>query len=60
MPEQACKNCRRLTQGQVCPVCKSPELTRSWKGVIVVFDPSSEIAKEAGVTAPGRYAIRVK
>jgi RNA polymerase subunit RPABC4/transcription elongation factor Spt4 len=41
-------------------MCKSSNVTTSWKGVLVVFDATSDIAKEAGITAPGKYAIRVK
>jgi len=47
-------------KGNLCPVCKSSSVTTSWKGVLVVFDANSEIAKEAGITAPGKYAVRVK
>jgi DNA-directed RNA polymerase subunit E" len=60
MAEKACKICRRLVKGNICPVCKSTELTTSWKGIIQILNPDCEIAKEAGITAPGRYASRVK
>ncbi len=60
MAESACRTCRRLVKGNLCSVCKSNDVTRTWKGVLVVKDPNSEIAKEAGITAPGRYAIKVK
>ena len=60
MSEKACKNCRRLVKGNICTICKSSSVTTAWKGVLVVFDANSEIAKESGVTAPGKYAIKVK
>ncbi|NIM47357.1 MAG: DNA-directed RNA polymerase subunit E'' [Candidatus Aenigmarchaeota archaeon] len=60
MAEKACKKCRRLVKGNICPVCKSTELTRSWRGIILVLNSESEIAKEAGITTPGKYASRVK
>jgi DNA-directed RNA polymerase subunit E" len=60
MTEKACKSCRRLLKGNLCPACKSSELSSSWKGVLVVFNPESEIAKEAGITAAGKYAVRIK
>ena len=45
----------------MCPADKSTDLTKSWKGVIVVINPEkSEIAKEAGISAPGKFAIKVK
>lgn len=58
--EKACPSCRRLTKGNICPICKNSSVTKSWKGVIVVLDAESEIAKEAGITAPGKYAVKVK
>lgn len=45
----------------MCPADKSTDLTRSWRGVLVVSDAANSVlAKEAGITAPGKYAIRVK
>lgn len=61
MVERACKVCRRLVKGNVCPVDKGSDLTRSWRGVLVVVNPEvSTIAKEAGLTSPGRFAIKIK
>jgi len=60
MAEKACKSCRRLIKGNLCPICKSNDITASWRGVLVVMNADSEIAKEAGITAPGKYAVRVK
>ena len=59
--ERACKNCKRLIKGNICPICKKSELSAKWKGVVVIFDPeNSEIAKKMKITAAGRYTIRVK
>lgn len=61
MVERACKICRRLIKGNMCPIDKSTDLTRSWRGVIIVMNPeASAIAKEAGLTSPGRFAIKIK
>lgn len=60
MTEKACKSCRRLIKGNLCPICKSNDITPSWRGILVVMDANSEIAKEAGITAPGKYAVKVK
>ncbi len=61
MTEQACRVCRRLVKGNICTVCKSSDLTKNWKGILVVIDANgSEVAKEMGITAPGRYGIKVK
>ncbi|QQG39802.1 MAG: DNA-directed RNA polymerase subunit E'' [Candidatus Aenigmatarchaeota archaeon] len=58
--EKACKNCRRIVEGDICPMCKSTDMTRSWRGTVVVFDAESEIAKGMNVKAAGRYVIEVK
>ena len=62
MTMKACKDCKRLVEeGNTCPICKSNQLTTSWKGMIVVYDSeTSKMAEEAGITSPGRYAIRVR
>lgn len=60
MKEKACKTCRRLIKGNFCPICKTSELTKNWKGILIVVNADSEIAREAGITVPGKYAIRVK
>jgi DNA-directed RNA polymerase subunit E" len=60
MAEKACKSCRRIVRGNICPVCKSSDITTNWRGLLVVINSESEIAKEAGITSPGRYAIRTK
>ena len=58
--EKVCKICRRFVEGDICPADKSTDLTRSWRGMVFVFDPASEIAKAMGIIAPGKYAIEVK
>ena len=61
MTEKACRICRRLVKGNICPMCKSTDLTRGFRGTLVVVDAAtSDIAREAGITAPGRYAVKVK
>jgi len=61
MADRACKICRRLVKGNSCPACKTSELSRNWRGVLVITDPEkSDLAKEAGIVAPGKYAIVVK
>jgi len=57
--ERACKICKHLTSGKECEIDKSKELTRNWKGVVLVFDTNSEIAKATGHPVPGKYALQV-
>ena len=61
MTEKACKNCRYISSGPVCPNCKSTNLSEDWSGLVVIVDASaSDVAKRMGITAPGRYALRVR
>jgi DNA-directed RNA polymerase subunit E" len=58
--EVACKKCKAITIGKVCPVCKSSDLTPDWSGIILVFDPSrSQIASTLEITTPHKYALKV-
>ncbi|NWG08985.1 MAG: DNA-directed RNA polymerase, subunit E'' [Nitrososphaerales archaeon] len=58
--ELACRKCKTLTLGRVCPNCKSKDLSPDWSGLVVVNDvDSSLIAKTLNITKPGRYALKV-
>jgi len=58
--EMACRKCKCVTTGKVCPICKSSDLTPDWNGVVLVVDPTnSEISKTLGITQKGKYAIKV-
>jgi len=58
--EMACRKCKFVTTGKVCPVCKSSDLTPDWSGIALVVDPShSQIARTLGITEKGKYALRV-
>lgn len=56
---QTCRNCRRFTTEKVCPSCKSTNLSTSWKGIVVVLNADSEIAKMLDIKEPGKYALYV-
>jgi DNA-directed RNA polymerase subunit E" len=58
--EMACRKCKFVTIGKVCPVCKSSDLTPDWSGIVLVVDPSnSQIARTLGITEKGKYALKV-
>lgn len=58
--EMACRKCKFVTTGKVCPACKSSDLTPDWNGVVLVVDPTnSQISKTLGITQKGKYAIKV-
>lgn len=56
---QVCRNCRRFTTESTCPVCKSTNLSTSWKGMVIVVDVNSEVAKILKVSEPGKYTLFV-
>ena len=56
---QVCRNCRRFTNENVCSICKSTNLSTSWKGLVIILDANSEIATSLKVAEPGRYALYV-
>ncbi len=62
MAEKACKQCNRIVEDATeCPVCKNNDLSDSWSGLVVIYDPEdSEIAERLEVQTPGRYAIRTR
>jgi len=56
---QACRNCRRFTTEKACPFCKSTNLSTSWKGVVVVLNSDSDIARMLDIKEPGKYVLYV-
>lgn len=58
--EMACRKCKFVTMGKVCPSCKSSDLTPDWHGIVLVVDPqTSHIARTLGITSKGKYALKV-
>lgn len=57
--KQVCRNCRRFTTEKVCKACKSTNLSTSWKGMVIIVSPESEIAKVLKIEEPGKYALYV-
>lgn len=61
MPKElACKKCKAITVGKVCPLCKSTELSSDWSGIILIFDAdNSLIASTLQISAAYKYALKV-
>ncbi|HEU4824504.1 MAG TPA: transcription elongation factor subunit Spt4 [Nitrososphaeraceae archaeon] len=58
--EVACRKCKAVTMGKVCPICKSSELTPDWYGVILIFDSNrSKIASLLDIHTAHKYALKV-
>jgi len=61
MVEKACRRCHYITEENVCPNCKSTDLSEDFSGLVIIFDPeNSLIAKTLKIQRKGRYAIRVR
>ncbi len=60
MKEKACKECNRITNLEICVVCKG-HTSPNWMGYVSVIEPDkSEIAKKLNIGAKGKYALRVR
>lgn len=58
--ELACRKCRAITTGRVCPACKSSDLTPDWSGIVLVVQPEvSQVAKTLNISQQGKYALKV-
>ncbi len=57
---KACRECHKLVEGNICPICKTSHLTDDWNGMVVIFDLNSEIAKKLNISGLGKYALRVR
>ncbi len=58
--KKACRNCKLIVDGNVCPNCKGNQFSENWKGKLIIIDPeNSEIAKRVNITIKGEYAIKL-
>ncbi len=61
MREKVCRRCRLISNGNICPDCRSTDLSDDFSGLVVIIDPeNSAIAKAMKIKKKGRYAIRVR
>ncbi len=61
MTEQVCRECRRIVEGQICPICNTASLSKDWGGYVIVVDPKgSIIAQRLAISLPGKYALKVR
>nr|AIF07020.1 DNA-directed RNA polymerase, subunit E'' (rpoE2) [uncultured marine thaumarchaeote KM3_198_G09] len=64
--ELACRKCKCITIGKVCPACKSSDLTPDWEGVVIIANPKeSRIAQTLKISVEQwkienpKYALKV-
>jgi len=61
MVGKACRKCRLISDENVCPNCRSKDLSDDFGGLVIIFDPkNSAIAKTMKIDRKGRYAIRIR
>lgn len=59
--KKVCKHCKIFVEEPTCPLCKGADFTETWKGRVVIFNPSeSVIAKKLRITKEGTYAIKTR
>ena len=59
--QKACKQCSFISEEEdVCPRCGG-QTSKEWQGYLAVLDfEKSEIAKKMGISANGKYALKVR
>ncbi len=58
--EKACKNCKRIYEGDICPVCEGKNTSDTFKGKVEIVSPEiSELAKHLKINKKGIYAIKL-
>jgi len=58
--QKACKQCSFISEDDVCPRCGG-QTSKEWQGYLAVLDfEKSEIAKKMGISANGKYALKVR
>ena len=61
MNSYACKKCNRILLDKTCPKCKDSNVSKNWKGLVMIFDSErSLIAKKMDIENVGSFAIRVR
>ena len=61
MPDYICRTCHRILETRSCPKCGSDAISTEWSGYVLIIDAEkSEIAKRLNITAPGKYALKVR
>ncbi len=59
--QKACKICKKIYDGEKCPICGSKESTDSFKGKVYILNPEkSEIAQRLKIKDKGDFAIKTK
>ncbi|MBD3253204.1 DNA-directed RNA polymerase subunit E'' [Candidatus Pacearchaeota archaeon] len=58
--EKACKNCKFIYEGDICPKCGKKDVSDNFKGKVEIINPEkSELARQLKINKQGLYAIKV-
>ena len=59
--KRVCRQCRVFVEEGSCPVCHNADFATTWQGRITIIDSEkSFVARKAGVSREGDYAIKVR
>jgi DNA-directed RNA polymerase subunit E" len=58
---RACRNCKLVTDENICPVCKGTEFSDDYSGLLIILDPKNSIlAEKLEADEPGVYALKIR
>jgi len=58
---RACRNCKNISDDNICPVCKGTEFSDDYSGLLIVLDPENSIlAEKLDTTEEGQYALKIR
>lgn len=61
MRPRACRTCKIITEENVCPICRSMDLSDDFSGLLIILVPeNSQIAERMEIEKEGRYALRIR
>lgn len=58
---KVCRSCRYILpkRDTTCPACGGDSFSDRWRGLILILDKDSSIAKLMGIEKEGYYAVKV-
>ncbi|MGQ9679477.1 MAG: transcription elongation factor subunit Spt4 [Candidatus Bathyarchaeia archaeon] len=61
MSLKACRECKTITEENLCPNCKKTDLSEDFEGLLIIIDPEeSQIARRMNISKEGRYALKIR
>ncbi|KON31132.1 DNA-directed RNA polymerase subunit E'' [miscellaneous Crenarchaeota group-15 archaeon DG-45] len=61
MSPRACRNCKTITDENICPNCRGADLGDDYSGLLIIIDHAgSQLAKKMDIKKEGRYALRIR